>query len=516
MRWTTWSCCRTSQAVRFGALEVLPGESGVNLELLAERLGVVERIAKGELHGACVLVAPVQALMQPVPTPGRLARNTRSRSRKPRSSRPAGCSTGSTARGTAGRTRSRRPATSRSAAGSSTSIPPPGLSPCPTGETAPIGPVRIDYFGDEIDTIRRIDDDRLGSGEKLRSVRLVGGSAAQLQADPEAVNLLDLLPQAERASARVEHVDAGTRAEARSAELIVVLHEIMELTEQARGYYERLTHAGNITSPNAVFHRLTQRPHVEVNQYGTADDDALLVRLPLAPLPSFSTDAQQAVEELGELARDDVQRVVVLCRQPAERERLNELLEEFVPEAKGRVGVEVAGLHRGFVWEDGRDGETKGRRDAELGAKDGGASSPTSSLRPSAPSSLHLIPHHELFHRYETSRRVRRLTAGTGGAGGRASDAFLDLNVGDYVVHVDHGIAQFTGLKTMRRDDKAGEYLTLTFAQGALLHVPATQIELIQKYVGGFEGKPPLSVLGGKRWQKQKEQTTRGGEGHGR
>ena len=54
--------------VRFGALEVLPGESGVNLELLAERLSVVERLSRDRLNHS-VIVAPVQALMQAVPRP---------------------------------------------------------------------------------------------------------------------------------------------------------------------------------------------------------------------------------------------------------------------------------------------------------------------------------------------------------------------------------------------------------------------------------------------------------------
>ncbi|MCC7146717.1 MAG: transcription-repair coupling factor, partial [Phycisphaeraceae bacterium] len=123
--------------------------------------------------------------------------------------------------------------------------------------------------------------------------------------------------------------------------------------------------------------------------------------------------------------------------------------------------------------------------------------------RQSPPSlALCLVPHHELFHRYGTRRRIRRISAGTE----RASDAFLDLEVGDYVVHVDHGIARFVGLRTMRRNQATEDYLTLEFAGKALLHVPATQMDLIQKYVGGFGGRPPLSMLGGKRWARQKEQ----------
>src|SRR5690606_11696384 len=104
----------------------------------------------------------------------------------------------------------------------------------------------------------------------------------------------------------------------------------------------------------------------------------------------------------------------------------------------------------------------------------------------------------------------------------RTADAFLEISPGDYVVHQDHCIARFIGLAPMksalRQSKKSAsssaaadaqsqeEYLTLEFAQKALLHVPASQIDLVQKYIGGFAGRPPLSLLGGKRWEKQKEQ----------
>ena len=57
---------------------------------------------------------------------------------------------------------------------------------------------------------------------------------------------------------------------------------------------------------------------------------------------------------------------------------------------------------------------------------------------------LALVPYHELLHRYQSRRRMRRLK------GGRATEAFMQLHAGDYVVHVDHGIARFTGLTTMK------------------------------------------------------------------
>ena len=104
--------------------------------------------------------------------------------------------------------------------------------------------------------------------------------------------------------------------------------------------------------------------------------------------------------------------------------------------------------------------------------------------------------------RYHTRRRLRAIQ------GARPIDSFLDLQPGDYVVHIHHGIAKFENMTSITRDGRISEFLTLKFAGaegGATLHVPVTQIHLIQKYVGSAHGRPPLSVLGGTSWNKQKE-----------
>jgi transcription-repair coupling factor (superfamily II helicase) len=74
-------------------------------------------------------------------------------------------------------------------------------------------------------------------------------------------------------------------------------------------------------------------------------------------------------------------------------------------------------------------------------------------------------------------------------------------------VHRDHGIARFVGLTTIDSQKEPGEeFLTLEFARNAKLHVPASKIELVQKYIGSFRGSPELSTLGGKAWKRQKDQ----------
>ena len=476
---------------RFGALEVLPGESGVNLELLAERLQIVRHAVEGRYASAAappaganfqpsfpgagvgghVLVAPIQALMQAVPAPDALDGLTFTL-RAGEAIPPGQLLDWLDRAGYSRQDAVDQPGDFATRGGIIDIYPVAGRALTSTGQPGPISPIRLDYFGDEIESIHRIDADTMGSGEALTSVGLVGGTERQLQTDHGTTNLLELLP----------------------ADTVPVLHETLELTEQARGYFERLTKSDGITSPRQLFRRLTERPHVELNAYSqTSNPDAHVVDLPVAALPNFDQDARAAIRELGQLAAPGSEgttpaKVTVVCAKPAERDRLVELLIEHVPKATKKIDVRVGSLHRGFVWE-----AKPHRHEAALPHAD-----------------HYFVPHHELFHRYETRRRVRRVmsTAQTGQAG----DAFLDLEVGDYVVHVDHGIAKFTGLKTMRARKNAdgekvggGEYLTLQFADAALLHVPAGQIDLIQKYVGGFQGRPPLSKLGGKRWKKQKE-----------
>jgi len=110
----------------------------------------------------------------------------------------------------------------------------------------------------------------------------------------------------------------------------------------------------------------------------------------------------------------------------------------------------------------------------------------------------------------------------------RKASAFLsdlgDLKVGDYVVHVDHGIGQFQGLKQLatagaatgnvaagieRAAADVREFMLLTFAEGAKLYVPVERLDLVQRYSGGEGHKPPLDRLGGLSWQKTKARARR-------
>ncbi len=363
---------------------------------------------------------------------------------------------------------------------------------------ATAGPVRLDFFGDQVDRITEIDLDTMASGRALESTELVTSDTDAIRADESGISFIETLPR----------------------ESVALIAETLEVTEQARGYFERVTDSRGVFGPPAVYKAIAERLHAtaEINQFSAGASTAgTRIDLPVSPLPSFAQDPAEAVRELAALASDH--RVAVFCQNPGELQRFQELAAEFAPEAASKIEARVQYLHRGFIWRPGAEAEPSKPRMQPSAA--------TPSLRRSVTPSL-LLPYHELVHRYTTRRRAAHLRAG------RAMDTFLDFAPGDFVVHAEHGIAKYLGLRVMKpkgsggadlrpvseggmipdsllprdhklRQEEPQEYLTLEFAGGAKLHVPAVTIDQVQKYIGGFRGKPPLSTLGGTRWKSQKE-----------
>src|SRR3982074_2741996 len=81
---------------------------------------------------------------------------------------------------------------------------------------------------------------------------------------------------------------------------------------------------------------------------------------------------------------------------------------------------------------------------------------------------------------------------------------FRDLQVGDYVVHVEHGIGQYQGLKEINQGDGSTEFMLLEYAEAAPLYVPLTRLDLVQKYRSSEGVKPVLNHLGTAAWTKTK------------
>ena len=392
-------------------------------------------------------------------------------------------------------------------------------------------PVRIEFFGDRIESIRRFDLDSQRSTETMEACELAAVSAGRLSDPDQTTHLLDYL---------------GERA-------VVILIEPVEIVSLAGTFYTRLGQAGGIFKPEVIFKAMRALACVEMYAFGpsggekeeeknagetpatptaekavppapehalpqtarkgmapegagkmpatreedmgkmpatreedmgkmpaTREEDTGKMPMPLTgkmPVPReeyipagirslqrLEANTAEALDELERLSRAN--RVWVYCENAAERDRFLEVLAGSHAELAGRVRTAIGHIHRGFFWTSEK---------------------------------LVVVGHHEVFHRYAPPRRLRRIRAG------RPIDSFVDLQDGDYVVHVSHGIARFEGLRTLEKEGRKEEYLTLKFAQGALLHVPVGQINLVQKYIGARRGHPTLSHLGGGAWALRKK-----------
>ncbi len=86
---------------------------------------------------------------------------------------------------------------------------------------------------------------------------------------------------------------------------------------------------------------------------------------------------------------------------------------------------------------------------------------------------------------------------------------FRDLKVGDFVVHIDHGIARFGGLQTLDLGARSGEFMLLFYSEDAKLYVPVERLDLVQRYSSAEGHQPTLDKLGGLGWQKTKAKAKR-------
>jgi transcription-repair coupling factor (superfamily II helicase) len=154
----------------------------------------------------------------------------------------------------------------------------------------------------------------------------------------------------------------------------------------------------------------------------------------------------------------------ILCDNVGQAERL----EEVVSHEEGGTTVGVGSLRQGFIYPEAH---------------------------------LKVITDHEIFGRYTRKPRYPRFR------GEGPLESYRVLNVGDFVVHVNHGIGQYGGVQELTVEGRQTECLLVHYQGGDKLYVPIDQIDLLQKYIGK-DGQPPaLSKLGGANWERTKART---------
>ncbi|HEX2767368.1 MAG TPA: transcription-repair coupling factor [Candidatus Limnocylindria bacterium] len=355
-------------------------------------------------------------------------------------------------------------------------------------------PVRIELFGDEVESIRAFDAMTQGSRRRLEELTLLPASefdTGALPRDGLPEPLTDLLREdaaplaegalGEAAETWAAFLTAGPAADHVPADAHLVLTDLDELTAlaadldgQAADRLARLVEAGELPAgwpapydATGTLDGLAGRADERLEEQAERDAG-------YAPAPPLPGRADRAGSWIAELAAGG-RRVVVTTDQAS---RLSELLEEAgrpvgpvselraVP-APGEVALVHGSLSGGFAHQ---------------------------------PSGLVVLTDRELFG----ATRVRRLT---GSKRVVTRDLIGKLEPGDHVVHVDHGIARYAGMTQRRFGDDVKEYLQLDFAGSDKIFLPADQIGRITRYSGG--PAPALSKLGGTEWERTKRRVRR-------
>ena len=254
----------------------------------------------------------------------------------------------------------------------------------------------------------------------------------------------------------------GCLAEYLPENTLILQVEPAELDQRARSFIQQSPDPKKLFSWDSVRSQLSGFSLGSVNRMA-AVDEGNFYRLPFESIEKFSGDYTEIRNELDRVA-DDCD-VFIVVRTTGEIPRIREILKSTKCAQRSRVTLTEGFLHNGF--------KIRGANTIVLGAD-------------------------QLFHRTDLRRTGRRRL-------GKAIDSFLDLREGDLVVHLSHGIARFRGLKMLDKDGQHTEHLELEFYGGTKIYVPASKIDLVQKYIGGTKTQPVLARIGGKSWIRQKE-----------
>ena len=191
-------------------------------------------------------------------------------------------------------------------------------------------------------------------------------------------------------------------------------------------------------------------------------------QLPIESVEKFSGEIGEIRIQVERLSRDatgqDFQ-VLIVASVEGETTRVTEILSPTGAWKEGRISMGVGCVHNGFRIRD---------RNTVVVSCD------------------------QIFNRSDLRRKGRRRL-------GKAIDSFLDLKDGNLIVHLSHGIGRYRGLKMLEKDGQHTEHMELEFAAGTRIYVPASKIDLVQKYIGGSKTTPRLAKIGGAGWQKRKK-----------
>jgi len=364
--------------------------------------------------------------------------------------------------------------------------------------------LRVEFWGETIDSLREFD---------FRDQRATGGLSQATIPGIREVPFEEDLPERARSAARslpdsgvVDLTPIGNLIEgagttdglewfmpllARNPSTVagllpagvpVAIHEpervievMQRIRRRAEDSYALLEERGGWLSPRDIFApedildalRISS-PGVDIDLAATPGSEPL--RADVRPVPAFTGDFELLREEIRKLDRDGIG-ITILVETEDQLARLEDLLRDDGTDRERSplpVRLEIGQLEKGFIWPEARTA---------------------------------VWPDHEIFSR---PRRIRSVRI----TGGRAIRSFRSLQHHDLVVHIEHGVGRYEGLRTMVVDGRRSELLELGYAGGDRLLVPVDQMTRVQRYTGADEeDAPKLNSIGSGVWERTVERT---------
>ena len=316
-------------------------------------------------------------------------------------------------------------------------------------------PYRVDFFGDEIDSLRRFDISSQLSHERPESVEIV----ANTMSDGEGGNRVSLARFAQGATWWISDGDFALR---KVAEVRKKVLEQAETEEEARSLASRVTSRQVLLKDWEASSIVVWRDNIRERR--------------ATHTITFNTTPQPAFNRNFEMLADDIRwngergyTTSILSHNKAQMERLNNIFHQIGRKEVSFRAEDIV-LHEGFV-----DNDLK----------------------------VCVYTDHNIFDRYQRYRlrdeikRDEQMTVAELNA----------LKVGDYVVHIDHGVGRFGGLVKLNENGHTKEAIKLIYKDNDILFVNVHALHRISRYKSG-EGEPPkIYKLGNGAWQKLKATT---------
>ena len=385
-------------------------------------------------------------------------------------------------------------------------------------------PLRIELFGDEVESIRKFEPGTQRSSSPVDEALLL--PLTETPVEEELLGAVHMRLSGKRISGTEEVIEQAVRAGGVTTfpgwefyapvagadrslfDLLPQATVIVDEPEATKNELERVwsrileaherSGVGNLVRPEDLYYppdrgweKLASLPGADVEHLGIVgtENNAPEVSFLSQPTPRFHGSVPAMVEEVQKLLAQG-RRVLFAAPNTGEVERLADIFSEYA--ISFRLGSRTRG---GESYAD----ETAYFAGEVLTATLVKAYVPDGFILPDG--NLAIFGSRDLFDESEAvAARPQRQKSKVSAF---LSD-FRDLQVGDYVVHVEHGIGQYQGLKEINQGDGTAEFMLLEYADAARLYVPLTRLDLVQKYRSSEGAKPALNHLGTAAWGKTK------------